>query len=375
VSDQIACSPLRAAAVTSDVRAIAREVLVPLAHAGEPGRVNRPLVRALGEHGLLEPVLPLEGKTSAFELCTIREALATESPEAETAFALQGLGTHPILTHGQSEVVQRWVPAVVAGEAVSAFALTEPEAGSDVSAISLVAERDGNGWRLTGVKKWISNAPEADVYTVFARTTPGAGSRGLTAFVVPGDSLGLGGQHLDLISPHPIGTLELDGVAVPGEAVLGEVDDGFRVAMRTLNVFRPSVGAGAIGMAQAALEAAISHTAERRAFGKALREFQAVSHPLAEMATRIEAARQLVRAAATAYDSGAADVPKLSAMAKLFATETAQQVIDTAIQFHGAAALERGHILEALYRDVRALRIYEGASEIQREIIARELYR
>jgi acyl-CoA dehydrogenase len=361
--------------VTGDVRTLAREVLVPLAHAGEPGRVNRPLVRALGKHGLLAPVLPIGGKTSAVELCTIRETLATESPEAETAFALQGLGTHPILTHGRPELVERWVPLVVAGEAVAAFALTEPQAGSDVSSVSLRAERDENGWRLTGVKKWISNAPEADVYTVFARTTQDAGSRGLTAFVVPGDSAGLNGTPLELISPHPIGKLEFEGVRVPEESVLGDVDDGFRVAMRTLNVFRPSVGAGAIGMAQAALEAAVAHTAQRRAFGKTLREFQAVSHRLAEMATRIQAARELVRAAANGYDSGAEAVPKLSAMAKLFATETAQEVIDTAIQFHGAAALERGHVLEALYRDVRALRIYEGASEIQREIIARELFR
>jgi acyl-CoA dehydrogenase len=360
--------------MASDVRRLAREVLAPLAEAGEPGHVNRPLVRALGEQGLLEPVLPLGGRTSAVELCRIREAIATESPEAETAFALQGLGAHPIFSSGRGSLVDRWVRPVVAGEAVAAFALTEPEAGSDVSAIALAAERDGAGWRLTGVKKWISNAPEADLYTVFARTTMGAGARGLTAFVVDGGTRGVSGRHLSLLSPHPIGTLELDGVSVPEDAVLGDVDGGFRVAMRTLNVFRPSVGAGAVGLAQAALDAAVAHTRSREAFGKPLREFQAVSHALAEMATRLEAARALVSLAATAYDEESPDVRRLSAMAKLFATETAQQVVDAAVQAHGAAALESGHLLERLYRDVRALRIYEGTSEIQREIVARALY-
>jgi alkylation response protein AidB-like acyl-CoA dehydrogenase len=358
-----------------ELRELARTAIAPAARAGVPGRVNRALVRALGDARLLEPVLPLDGAVSAVELCTIREALATESTDAETAFALQGLGAHPILAHGGEEVVQRWIPAVVAGEAVAAFALTEPEAGSDVASIALAAEPDAGGWRLTGRKKWISNAPEADVYTVFARTTPGAGSRGLTAFAVPGDAAGLSGEPLHMISPHAIGTLEFDGVRVGPDDVLGDPDAGFRVAMGTLNVFRPSVGAGAVGMAQAALEAAVAYAGERHAFGKPLRELQAVSHRLAEMATRLEAARVLVRHAAAAYDEGAADVPRLSAMAKLFATETAQLVIDGAIQIHGAVALEAGHLLEHLYRDVRALRIYEGASEVQREIIARELYR
>jgi alkylation response protein AidB-like acyl-CoA dehydrogenase len=365
-------SPL---ASTEDVRRIARDVLAPLAHAGTPGRVNRALVRALGEHGLLEPVLPPDGRTSARELCRIREALATESAEAETAFALQGLGTHPVVGAGRPEVAERWRQAVLAGEAVAAFALTEPQAGSDVAAVSLAAERDGNGWRLTGTKKWISNAPEADFYTVFARTTKDAGARGLTAFVVEANAEGLSGEPLTIVSPHAIGTLELDGVLVDDDARLGDVDAGFKVAMATLNVFRPSVGAGAVGMAQAALDAAVAHAAERVAFGKPLRDHQAVSHSLAEMATRLEAARALVSRAATAYDDGEPGVPKLSAMAKLFATETAQYVVDAAIQVHGAAALEQGHLLESLYRDVRSLRIYEGASEIQREIVARELYR
>ena len=164
-------------AVETEVRRLAREVLAPLAHAGKPGRINRPLIRALGEHRLLKLVLPLDGKTSARELCRIREAIAVESSEAETAFACQALGTHPILLHGRPELAARWVTAVVAGEAVAAFALTEPEAGSDVASLALAAERDGPGWRLTGVKKWISNAPDADFYTVFARTTPGAGAR------------------------------------------------------------------------------------------------------------------------------------------------------------------------------------------------------
>ena len=362
------------------VRGLARDEIAPLVGRGEHGRVNRPLVRALGEHGLLEPVFPLAdgraaGRARAADLCTIREGLATESTEAETAFALQGLGAHPIFQAGSDELVRRWIPAVVAGEVVGAFALTEPEAGSDVSAVGLRAERVEGGFRLSGVKKWISNAPDADVYSLFARTSEGAGARGLTAFCVPGDAPGLTGAPLRLISPHAIGTLELDGVLVPDDHVLGDVDDGFRVAMRTLNLFRPSVGAGAVGMAQAALEAAVTYAAQRRAFGKELREFQAVSHALAEMATRVHAARLIVRAAAEAYDEGSDDVRRTSAMAKLFATETAQEVIDAAVQVHGAVALEEGHLLEHLYRDVRALRIYEGTSEIQREIIARELFR
>jgi alkylation response protein AidB-like acyl-CoA dehydrogenase len=258
---------------------------------------------------------------------------------------------------------------------VAAFALTDPQAGSDAGAVQLAAEKDGNGYRLTGVKVFISNAPDADTYTLFARTTPQTRSRGITAFVVPGDAEGLRGKALALVSPHPIGRIELDGVFVPADQVIGEVDHGFGIAMRTLNFFRPSVGAGVIGMAQAALDASVEHAGARKQFGRPLREFQAVSHQLAEMATRIEAARLLVYSAAEAYDKGSVEVAKLSAMAKLYATETAQFVVDAAVQIHGAAALEQGHLLEHLYREVRAPRIYEGTSEIQREIIARELYR
>src|SRR5439155_2826354 len=221
-------------------------------------------------------------------------------------------------------------------------------------------------------------APGADVYTPFARPTPGAGARGLPAFVLPGDARGLFGEPIDLISPHPIGRLELDGVLLPAENVIGEVDRGFGVAMRMLDRFRPSVGAFAVGMAQAALDAAVAYASQRTAFGKPLQDFQAVSHRLAEMATRTEAARLLVYAAAARHDASDGRDPgvtKASAMAKLFATEAAQFVVDGAVQIHGAGALERGHVLERLYREVRAPRIYEGTSEIQREVIARELFR
>jgi acyl-CoA dehydrogenase len=360
-----------------ETRMLARRELVPLAAAGEPGRVNRPLLRALADAGLLGRLFGSErgGRISALDLCLIREALATESTEAETAFALQGLGSYPILLAGRQELAREWIPRVARGAAVAAFALTEPEAGSDVASLSLSAERDGDGYRLTGAKTYISNAPGADVYTLFARTTAGAGARGITAFAVAGDAPGLWGEPLDLLSPHPIGRLELDGVRVPPEYVLGDVDGGFRVAMQTLDLFRPSVGAFAVGMAQAALEAAVEHAGRRHAFGRRLREFQAVSHKLAEMATRTQAARLLVHHAARAYDAGLTPITRQAAMAKLFATEAAQWVVDSAVQIHGAAALERGHLLEHLYRDVRAPRIYEGTSEIQREIIARELYR
>jgi acyl-CoA dehydrogenase len=356
-------------------RELGREVLAPLAESGPPGRINRPLVRALGEHGLLERVLPAEGEGSAVELCLLREGLAHQCTEAETALALQGLGGYPILRSSRPEIRETWIPRLAAGEAVAAFALSEPEAGSDAAALALRADREGDGFRLTGTKTWISNAPEADVYTVFARTTDGAGARGITAFAVARESEGLSGEALTLLSPHPIGRLELDGVFVAGEQVLGEVDKGFGVAMDTLDLFRPSVGAFAVGMAQAALDAAVAHAARREAFGRPLSAFQAVGHQLADVATQVQAARLLVHHAAAAYDAGVRPVRQASAMAKLFATETAQRAVDVAIQVHGARALEHGHLLEHLYREVRAPRIYEGASEVQREIIARELFR
>jgi len=362
---------------TEQVRAVAAERLRPLAEAGAPGRVNRELIKAMGDLGLLARLFgdAESREAAATDLCLLRESLATVSTEAETALALQGLGAYPILQSGLPDAVDRWLPAIAAGDAVPAFALTEPEAGSDAGALALVAERDGDGWRLTGEKIWISNAPEADVYTVFARTTPEAGPRGVSAFAVPGDRPGLSGEHLDMISPHPIGRLVFDGVRVEATELLGELDRGFRVAMRTLDLFRPSVGAFAVGMAQAAIDAAVQHAGTRTAFGGPLKDQQAVSHLLAEMATRTEAARLLVYAAAGAYDAGEKRIAAKSAMAKLFATEAAQFVVDAAVQIHGARALRQGHLLEHLYREVRAPRIYEGASEVQRTIIARELYR
>ena len=356
--------------VLERARRLGHEVFAPIAAKGKPGRLNRPLVRALGDEGLLELVFA----GSAVELCELREGLAHGSTEAETALALQGLGGYPILSRGRPAMRDEWIPRLSRGEVVAAFALSEPDAGSDAANLALQAKRDRDGFRLTGTKIWISNAPEADVYSVFARTSD-RGAKGITAFAVPRDSDGLSGEHLDLLAPHPIGRLDFDGVRVEADQVLGDIDEGFGVAMDTLDLFRPSVGAFAVGMAQAALDAAVEHTQEREAFGRPLAGFQAVSHQLAEVATEIAAARLLVREAATKYDAGIRPVRKDSAMAKLFATETAQRAVDVAIQVHGARALQAGHLLEHLYREVRAPRIYEGASEVQREIIARELFK
>ena len=362
------------------VRAVATDHLagIPPVH----GSVNRPLVAALGDHGLLRGLFggaPDEPPrdAAALQLCLLRETLATITTEAETALALQGLGSYPILQSGSPATVERWIPGVVAGSVVAGFALSEPDAGSDAAALSLRATRDGDGWRLHGEKAWISNAPDADVYSVFARTTEGAGARGVTAFVVPGDAEGLGGERLDLLAPHAIGTLVFDGVRVSDDDVLGAVDHGFAVAMRTLDLFRPSVGAFAVGMAQAALDAALDWALTRAVYGDLLFRQQSVEHTLAEMATRTEAARLLVRSAATTYDAGApaAEVTQTAAMAKLFATENAQWVVDQAVQLHGARGLQKGHLRERLYREVRAPRIYEGASEVQRTIIGRGLVR
>ncbi|MDF6018208.1 acyl-CoA dehydrogenase family protein [Streptomyces sp. JH34] len=355
-----------------ELYALAREELRPLAEKGEPGHVNRPLVAALGGLGLLDRLLG----SGALDLCLLRESLARGCTEAETALALQGLGAGPVRLAGTEAQRARWLPEVRAGRAVAAFALSEPGAGSDAAALALAARPapGGGGWRLTGEKCWISNAPEADFYTVFARTGEGDGSRGVTAFLVPADRPGLTGEALDMLSPHPVGALDFDGVPVSADDVLGEPGRGFRVAMDTLNLFRPGVGAFAVGMARAALDATLEHTAHRSAFGAPLKDLQAVSHQVAEMATRTEAARLLVLAAAAAHDAGEPGVPRRAAMAKLYATETAQYVVDAAVQLHGARALRRGHLLEHLYREVRAPRIYEGATEVQRTIIAKELY-
>jgi hypothetical protein len=356
-----------------ETRAVASAELAPIAAAGEPGRVNRPLVRALADHGLLARLFA-GGSVAAMELCLIREALARHCTEAETAFAVQGLGTYPILQAGRPELVQEWLPRVAAGEAIAAFALTEPDAGSDVAALALAAatEPGDASYRLSGEKVWISNAPDADLYTVFARTSDHP-RRGITAFAVPGDAAGLTGEPLELLSPHPIGRLHFDGVEVPAGNVIGEPGTGFRVAMRTLDLFRPSVGAFAIGMARSALDAGCEHARTRQTFGRPLKDHQAVAHRLADVTARVHAARLTVHQAARAHDEGIGDAA-LSAMAKLLATEAAQEAVDLAVQVHGAQALEHGHPLEHLYRDVRAPRIYEGASEIQREIIARSLF-
>jgi alkylation response protein AidB-like acyl-CoA dehydrogenase len=361
-----------------------------------PGRVDRGLLRRLAGAGLLPALFPGaadgdrtgdgegdgggdgEGdgggplrQAPATRICLLRERLARVDTHAETALALQGLGAYPVLQSGTDAQRRRWIPAAASGAAVAAFALSEPGAGSDAAALALAARPDGDGWRLHGEKTWISNAPDADFYTVFARTAPDTRARGVTAFLVPADRPGLSGTPLEMLSPHALGHLVLDGVPVGPDDVVGAVDQGFSVAMRTLDLFRPSVGAFAVGMADAALAAARAHTRDRHAFGGPLDRLQTVAHTLAEMATRTEAARLLVYSAAEEYDSGGDAVTVRSAMAKLFATETAQYVVDAAVQLHGARALERGHLLEHLYREVRAPRVYEGASEVQRQIIAR----
>jgi alkylation response protein AidB-like acyl-CoA dehydrogenase len=369
-------------ALLAECEALATEKLAPLAHAheraGNGSKLDRDLIGAIAAAGLYDRLYArAEDGTwtvKAMELCLIREGLARGSTAAETAFALQGLGSFPLLQSGTEAMISAWVPRLARGEAVAAFALSEPDAGTDVAALSLKAEAVDGGYVLNGEKIWISNAPEADLYTVFARTTEGAGARGLTGFAVPRESPGVSGEAIEMLSPHPIGRVVFEDVHVPAEAVLGEVDRGMSVAMRTLDLFRPSVGAFAVGMAEAALSAAVAHAAEREAFGGTLKDLQGVSHRLAEVAMRIQAARLLVHDAARSFDRGLRPITQVAAMAKLMATEVAQEAVDVAVQTLGARALVRGHLLEHLYRDVRAPRIYEGASEIQREIIARTLF-
>jgi acyl-CoA dehydrogenase len=307
--------------------------------------------------------------------CLIREALAAASPLADAVFALQCLGSAPIALAGDDALRRRLLPEVAAGRAMAAFALTEPEAGSDPAAVATRARPDGDGYRLDGAKHLISNAGIADFYTLFATTDPEAGGRGLTAFVIPGDAAGLTFRPQVLSEPHPLGEILLEGVRVPASARLGAEGEGLKIALATLDRLRATVAAAACGMAARALAEALGHARTRKQFGRPLGEHQLVQAKLARMATELTAARLLTYRAAAAADGGAARVTLPAAMAKLYATEAAQRVVDDAVQLLGGRGVLAGAVTDRLYRAVRALRIYEGTSEIQHLVIARELLR
>lgn len=334
---------------------------------------TRALTRAMGEAGLLRAAVPEDGVLDVRALCLAREILAFHAGLADFAFAMAGLGTGPITLFGSPEVRARFLPEVRAGRSLAAFALSEPQAGSDVAALTTRAEADGNGhYRLTGRKTWISNGGIAGHYVVFARTGEAPGARGLSAFVVPADSPGLSVvERIEVIAPHPLATLQLDAVRVPVEWMLGRPGEGFKVAMATLDVFRSTVGAAALGFARRALDLTLHRAVNRTLFGGPLFDLQMSQAAIADSATEVDAAALLVYRAAWRKDSGAPRVSREAAMAKLFATEAAQRAADRAVQIAGGLGVTKGQKAEELYREVRALRVYEGASEIQRVVIAR----
>jgi len=330
----------------------------------------------LGREGWLEATAPPpeqpEARVDVRTIALSRETLARHDGLADFAFAMQGLGAGPISLFGSIEQRQEWVSLTRAGTAIAAFALTEAASGSDVAAITSTARRDGSGWVLDGEKTWISNGGLADVYVVFARTGEAPGAKGLSAFIVPAATPGLLVlERLHAMAPHPLARLRFDGCRLPQSSLIGAAGDGFRIAMATLDVFRPTVGAAALGFARRALDEAVEVCRGRQRFGGALAQLQMVQAHLADMAVDIDASALLVYRAAWAKDTGAARVTREAAMAKLYATEAAQRVIDASVQLHGGEGVRSGHIVERLYREIRALRIYEGASDVQRVVIAR----
>jgi acyl-CoA dehydrogenase len=339
------------------------------------------LAKQLGQDGLMAYAVPgkfggVRESVQAHDLCVIREELAWGSALADVMFGVQALGTSPIALAGSEEQQGHYLPPLAKGERLAAFALTEPNAGSDVSAIGTRALRDTNGYRLNGVKHFISNAGIAHTYVVFASTQPEAKAKGLSAFIVESDSAGFTvKEKTRLLSPHPIGVLAFDDCFVPQHQRLGGEGEGWKIAQRTLDTLRCTVGAAAVGFARRALEEALAYSRNRRQFGRALAEFQGIQFKLADMATELEAARLLVYQAASMKDHHHQQAPLKTSMAKLFATEAAQRIVDQSLQIHGGNGVVVGNILERLYRDVRALRIYEGTSEIQRLIIAKHLLR
>jgi len=342
---------------------------------GDLDAACRDLVSRLGRDGFLahtapdpDAPLPLDART----LCLIRETLARHDGLADFAFAMQGLGAGPISLFGSTEQ-RRWLTRTRAGAAIAAFALTEQKSGSDVANIAATATRDGSDYILDGEKTWISNGGIADLYVTFARTGEGAGAKGLSAFLVPGDVSGLSvAERIDVIAPHPLARLKFDRVRVPESALIGAAGEGFKIAMATLDIFRATVGAAALGFARRALDETIVRVGKRDLFGGPLADLQMVQGHIADMAVDVDAAALLVYRAAWTKDNGAARVTREASMAKLFATERAQAVIDQAVQLHGGDGVRRGHIVEKLYREIRALRIYEGASDVQKVVIARQ---
>jgi alkylation response protein AidB-like acyl-CoA dehydrogenase len=341
----------------------------------DPDDAVRTLVAGMGEAGLLRAVVPgKDGRLDVRGLCVVREALARQWGLADFAFAMQGLGSAPVSLFGSPELKKKYLPAVSAGEVVTGFALTETGAGSDIGAIETTATRDGDAYVLDGEKRWISNGGLADWFVVFARTGEAPGAKGLSAFVVESGTHGFDmSERQTVIAPHPMGVLRFDGCRVPASARVGEAGRGMAVALGTLDTFRATVGAAAVGLARHALAEALAHATTRQQFGSPLSDFQLIRAMLAEMATAIDASALLVYRAAWLRDTRAGRVTREAGMAKGFATEAAQRVIDQAVQIMGALGVAGGSVVEELYREIRPLRIYEGTTEIQKLVIARSL--
>jgi len=334
----------------------------------------RELVSKLARGGWLQYAAPGDGKIDARSLCLIRETLARHSGLADFSFALQGLGSGMISLFGSDALKEEFLPAVREGQKIAAFALSEPDAGSDVAALATTAVRDGDSFILNGRKTWISNGGIAHFYTVIARTGEAPGAKGLSAFIVNAEAAGLNVVgRIQTIAPHPLATLEFKDCRVPDSRKIGGPGDGFRMAMATLDVFRPSVGAAALGFARRALDEALTQSTTRQLFGAPLSDMQMTQAKISEMATQIDASALLIYRAAWAKDSGAGRITREASMAKLYATEAAQKVIDDAVQLFGGEGVRSGSVVEELYREIRALRIYEGASEVQMQIIARQV--
>ena len=334
----------------------------------------RELVSRLGTDGWLRHSANLDRPAlDVRSLCLIRETLARHDALADFAFAMQGLGMGPVTLFGD-ERQKQWLQRTTAGTAIAGFALSEPASGSDVANLATTAAKDGRNWVLNGEKTWISNGGIADIYTVFARTGEAPGARGLSCFLVPADTAGLKiEERIDVIAPHPLARLSFDGMRLPESALIGNAGKGFGIAMAVLDVFRSTVGAAALGLARRALDEALARVTTRELFGAPMAMMPTVQASLAEMALDIDASALLVYRAAWTKDAGAERISREASMAKLHATEIAQKVIDKALQLHGGDGVRSGQAIEKLYREVRALRIYEGASEVQKQIIAKQM--